>query len=202
MFLLLSLLACNTVYPRRCRDVETNIHPVVETLFGSPTFSLPPQRTAIKTRCLHCGLVGLVVALIVSRHVPVVCRCLRLCVSMCELSAQVPSCGGVDSVNVGGDHLVTEIEALVRQKMVRHAGYFFFVYSFQSLQIDTFSLTFGFQCLLSRIVPCFSPLFVSVASRFAWPINFWKSPFLQYRFQELTTSAPSLFPPSEWKVFD
>ena len=128
MFLLLSLLACNTVYPRRCRDVETDIHPVVETLFGSPTFSLPPQRTAIKTRCLHCGLVGLVVALIVSRHVPVVCRCLRLCVSMCELSAQVPSCGGVDSVNVGGDHLVTEIEALVRQKMVRHAGFFCFCF--------------------------------------------------------------------------
>lgn len=45
-----------------------------------------------------------------------------------DLWAQVPSAavgggggGGVESVaNVGGDHLVTEIEALVREKMVRH----------------------------------------------------------------------------------
>ncbi len=48
-------------------------------------------------------------------------NCVRLCVCVWCLSRldQVPSAGGVDSV-VGGDHhLVTEIEDLVREKMVR-----------------------------------------------------------------------------------
>lgn len=51
----------------------------------------------------------------------VVYNCVRLCVCVWCLSRldQVPSAGGVDSV-VGGDHhLVTEIEDLVREKMVR-----------------------------------------------------------------------------------
>jgi hypothetical protein len=48
-------------------------------------------------------------------------NCVRLCVCAWCLSRldQVPSAGGVDGV-VGGDHhLVTEIEDLVREKMVR-----------------------------------------------------------------------------------
>lgn len=80
----------------------------------------------------------------------------------CDLSAQVP-CGGsggvvvenVANVGVGGDHLVTEIEALVREKMVRPFSVMLFNRSMTWVVVHNI-LCFFFQSLsLSLILICF-----------------------------------------------
>ena len=118
---------------------------------------------------------------------PVVCRCLRLCLYVWTFGSDLPSCGVVDNVKVGGNHLVTEIEAFVRQKMVRldiyrTVNYFCSLWIFSNRYLF-FDVWFSMPFFSHRFL--LSPLFVSVASYVAWPINFRKSPTRFFSSQRL-----------------
>lgn len=79
----------------------------------------------------------------------------------CDLSAQVPSGGGVESVAnvVGGDHLVTEIEALVREKMVRRSRFGLLLFLLSSFIFAPTSID------VCPLVGCRVVLFVSLGAR-------------------------------------